>query len=130
MIQYYLLQNSFLSAKYTLISNYYKNRRRLKHMYLKCMPINKTNESVILASITHRSLGKYTVSPGHSLLAHHRNASLELRSAIFFFWPSSCAVKIPKPRIFTQTTTKFLFPIIVRTRSYIYTLFAVIINSK
>ena len=32
MIQYYLQQNSFLSAKYTLISNYYKNRRRLKHM--------------------------------------------------------------------------------------------------
>ena len=38
-------------------------------MYLICMPNNKTNESVIL-----RSLGKYTVSPGHSLLAHHRNA--------------------------------------------------------
>ena len=42
-------------------------------MYLKSMPINKTNESVILTSITQRSLGKYTVSPGHSLLAHHRN---------------------------------------------------------
>ena len=43
-------------------------------MYLKCMPINKTNESVILTSITQRSLGNYTVSQGHSLLAHHRNA--------------------------------------------------------
>ena len=39
------------------------------------MPINKTNESVILTSIAQRSLGKYTVSPGHSpLLALHRNA--------------------------------------------------------
>ena len=63
-----------ISVKYTLISNYYKNRRRLKHMYLKYMPINKTNESVILTSITQRSLGKYTVSPGHSLFARHSNA--------------------------------------------------------
>ena len=38
------------------------------------MPINKTNESVKLTSITQGSQGKYTVSPGHSLLAHHRNA--------------------------------------------------------
>ena len=38
------------------------------------MSINKTNESVILTSNTQRRLGKYTVSPGHSLLAHHRNA--------------------------------------------------------
>ena len=44
-----------ISVKYTLISNYYKNRRILKHMY-------------------QRSLGKYTVSPGHSLIAHHKNA--------------------------------------------------------
>ena len=50
------------------------NRRRLKHMYLKYMPINKTNESVFLTSINQRSLGKYTVSPGHLLLAHRRNA--------------------------------------------------------
>ena len=38
------------------------------------MPIIKANESVILTSITQRSLGKYTVSPGHSLLARHRKA--------------------------------------------------------
>ena len=43
-------------------------------MYLKYMPINETNESVLLTSIAQRGLGKYTVSPGHSLLAHHRNA--------------------------------------------------------
>ena len=60
-------------CKLFLISNFYKNRRRLKHMYLKYMPINKTNKSVILTSISQRSLGKNTVSPGHSLLAHHRN---------------------------------------------------------
>ena len=63
-----------ISVKYTLISNYYKNPRRLKHMYLKYMPNNKTNKSVILTSITQRSLGKYRVSPGHSMLAHHKNA--------------------------------------------------------
>ena len=73
LIPYYLQQNSFLSAKYTLISNYYENRRRLKHIYLKCILINKTNESVKLTSITQGSLGKYTVLPGHSMLAHHRN---------------------------------------------------------
>ena len=28
----------------------------------------------ILTSITQRSLDKYTVSPGHSLIAHHRKA--------------------------------------------------------
>ena len=59
-----------ISVRCTLISNYYKNRRRFKHTYLKYMPINKTNESVLLTSITQRSLGKYTVSLGHSLLAH------------------------------------------------------------
>ena len=53
-------------------------RPRVKHSSTEplrsLMPINKTNESVILTSITQRSLGKYTVSPGHSLLTHSRNA--------------------------------------------------------
>ena len=73
-LPYFFFTIHVISVKYTLISNYYKNRSRLKHMYLKYMPLNKTNASVILTSITQRSLGKYTVSPGHSLLAHHKNA--------------------------------------------------------
>ena len=73
-LPYFFFTIHVISVKYTLISNYYKNRRILKHMYLKYMPINKTNASVILTSITERSLGKYTVSSDHSLLAHHKNA--------------------------------------------------------
>ena len=53
-------------------------RFRVKHSSTKplrsLMPINKTNESVILTSKAQRNLGKYTVSPGHSLLTHRRNA--------------------------------------------------------
>ena len=53
-------------------------RSRVKHSstdpLCSLMPINKSNESVILSSITQRSLGKYTVSPGHTLLTHRRNA--------------------------------------------------------
>ena len=75
-LPYFFFTIHVISVKYTLISNNYKNWRRLKHIYLKYMPINKTNKSVILTSITQRSLGKFTVSPGHSLLVHlhHRNA--------------------------------------------------------
>ena len=38
--------------------------------FLKHMPTNKTNESVMGTSTAQKSLGKCTVSTGHSLLTH------------------------------------------------------------